>query len=40
MATLQDLARRYLETAEYKMLDVRDGFLLADRLGFGGDRDM
>lgn len=39
MEELQLLAQGYLASAGYKLISSREGFLVADRLGFGGDRD-
>jgi len=36
---LQVLAEGYLKSGGYSLLDVRQGFLLADRLGLGGERE-
>jgi len=39
MDSLQVLAQEYLQSAGFALLDLRDGFAVADKLGFGGDRD-
>jgi hypothetical protein len=39
MEILQSLIQGYLESADYNLLDVREGFLVADRLQLGGYRD-
>lgn len=39
MTTLQGLIQDFLSSAGFSLLDTRDGFVLADKLGFGGDRD-
>ena len=39
METLQNLVESYLESAGFNLIDTREGFIVADKLGFGGDRD-
>lgn len=39
MATLQSLAQSYLKSADFNLIDIREDFVIADKLGIGGDRD-
>lgn len=39
MDNLQKLVQSYLESAGYKLIDLREGFIVVDRLLLGGDRD-
>lgn len=39
MQNLQGLVESYLKSVGYNLIDVRPGFVVADRLGLSGDRD-
>ena len=40
MSMLQDEVRGFLEAAGFGIIEARDGFLVADRQSFGGDREI
>ncbi len=39
MEILQNLIQSYLQSAGYNLLDIKEGFIVADKWGLGGDRD-
>jgi hypothetical protein len=39
MSELQGPVESYLQSADYRLLEQRSGFVIADRLGLGGERD-